>query len=45
VNQSPEQWLGMAKAVSDAWGLTTFIYVALIIAIAFGVYKKFFDKD
>jgi hypothetical protein len=41
---NPAEWLGWVKAVADQWGITNYVYVVLIVGLAFGVYKRFFDK-
>lgn len=39
------EWLGYAKAVSDQWGLTPWVFAFLVLILAFAVYNKFFNKD
>ncbi len=37
--------LGVAKAVSDLWGITPYILAFLVIALVAAVINRFFDKS
>lgn len=39
------EWLGLAKAIADQWGLTIFIGSVLAIRLGLYVFHRLFDKD
>lgn len=40
-----EQLFGYARAFMDSFGITPFVYVILILGVAFYVYNRFFNRD